>query len=264
MGNAATVHHLYTGLLLCTLTLGCEPAVEPKVPCSPCAPVTATAAVDTPPAPASAPISYGEALTDAQTALPSEVVKDLVAIAPGQSDLVWKGEGESQRVLTVTWTSYKGYDSEVGKTLPLGRETWITPAPQLKNFCKGKATDPKALSARLEQLLGLPAGSGKDRVVELWVLPKDLFRPCPDPEITDHECGVDFPAPSTRVSVSAEHVTWFTDLKSKSYGAQGYPWTRLGYTYDWGGPKVGLSEFVIVKGAEIGVEKVYTTEEYCR
>lgn len=45
-----------------------------------------------------------------------------------------------------------------------------------------------------------------------------------------------------------------------------YPWTRLGYTYDWGNPRadMGLSEFVIKKGAEIAINSVYTTEDYCR
>jgi len=43
-----------------------------------------------------------------------------------------------------------------------------------------------------------------------------------------------------------------------------YPWTRLGYTYDWGNPchEVGLSEFVIKKDAEVIVEDIETVEEY--
>ena len=38
---------------------------------------------------------------------------------------------------------------------------------------------------RLEKLLGLPPNSGKTKFVEIWVRPQDLFRPSPDPEITD-------------------------------------------------------------------------------
>lgn len=45
-----------------------------------------------------------------------------------------------------------------------------------------------------------------------------------------------------------------------------YPWTRLGYTYDWGNAKsrVGLSEFVIRKGARLTVHSVSTTEGYAQ
>ncbi len=45
----------------------------------------------------------------------------------------------------------------------------------------------------------------------------------------------------------------------------GYPWTRLGYTYDWGNPgsEVGLSEFVIQGGATVQVAQVYSTQAYC-
>lgn len=213
---------------------------------------------------AAAPMTFADAVKDAATAGPEEVSTALVPILPSTPGLVWSEKGQKKRVLMVTWTSYKGYDDQVGKSQVLARETWVTPAPFVARFCKGKGADAAALTARLEQLLGLPANNGKDRFVELWVEPKDLFRPCPDPEITDRECELDFPQPSSMVTVSAAHVKWFDDLKSKSYGENGYPWTRLGYTYDWAGPKVGMSEYVIKKGAEIAVERALGTADYCK
>ena len=43
------------------------------------------------------------------------------------------------------------------------------------------------------------------------------------------------------------------------YGPDGYPWTRQGYTYDWGGrTKFGLSEFVIKKGVPVKIKSVTT------
>ncbi len=64
--------------------------------------------------------------------------------------------------------------------------------------------------------------------------------------------------------VSAEYIEWFTALQSKSYGENGYPWTRLGYTYDWGNPEseVGLSEFVIEAGATVKIHSVSGTADY--
>jgi len=130
--------------------------------------------------------------------------------------------------------------------------------PGGKEFCQAQRPIEPAL--RLEQLLGLPPDDGKQWFVELWVWPADLFRPAPDPEITDQGAGLDFPD-----SASPEYRAWFDDLRSKSYGENGYPWTRLGYTYDWGSPDdhVGLSEFVINKGAPIEVRSVTPTVVYC-
>jgi hypothetical protein len=215
-------------------------------------------------APAPLPMTYADALKDAADARPEEVSTALVAIVPSTPGLKWRDDGGKKRVLWVTWTSYEGYDDQVGKSLPLGRETWVTAAPFVADFCKGKGGSAAALSARLEQLLGLPPNGGKDRFVELWAEPKSVFRPCPDPEITDRECGLDFPQPSALVIVSPAHVKWFEDLRSRSYGEGGYPWTRLGYTFDWAGPKVGMSEFVIQKGAAVTVERVAQNEDYCR
>jgi len=121
------------------------------------------------------------------------------------------------------------------------------------------------LTLRLEQLLGLPPNYGNNRFVELWIDLNDLFRPSPDPGISDREAELDFPVSNRYVTISAEHIRWFTNKKNTSYGPNGYPWTRLGYTYDWGNPEseVGLSEFVIRKGAVVPIEGVYTIEVYC-
>jgi hypothetical protein len=51
-----------------------------------------------------------------------------------------------------------------------------------------------------------------------------------------------------------------------SHEKQVYPWTQLGYTYDWGNPEseVGLSEFVIRKGSTVVIKSVSNLDEYCR
>jgi len=44
-----------------------------------------------------------------------------------------------------------------------------------------------------------------------------------------------------------------------------YPWTQLGYTYDWGNPEteVGLSEFVIKTNSKVKVNRIESTLKYC-
>ena len=128
-------------------------------------------------------------------------------------------------------------------------------------------------------------------MIELWVSPQDIFRPCPDPEITDRKCQTDFPSDPFRTFSSTELVRategpgwnifmnytgWFNNRKNyiysnaRSYPASSpYPWTRLGYTYDWGSRNhVGLSEFVVHgrkqdgSGITVGIGALKSTADY--
>jgi hypothetical protein len=206
---------------------------------------------------------YLEAVVDAVTAEPSEISKNLIAVVRTNPRLIWKNRNDSlnARVLVATWTDYNGYDDKIGKSLKLSREVWVTTVPEVKEFCRRNHGDQPL---RLEQLLGLPPKSGKTKFVEMWVDPRELFRPSADPEITDSEAEIDFRAPNAFVKVSDEYRRWYNDLKSRSYGENGYPWTRLGYTYDWGKEDnhIGMSEFVIMPGATVEIDSVIPTTEY--
>lgn len=206
--------------------------------------------------------SYELAVKDAEQAEPQEISKDLVAVVPSNHHLVWKKQDQKPLVLVVTWTDYDGYDDKIGQSIALSREIWVTTVPEVKGFCKELAGDK---DLRLEQRLGLPANSNKTKFVEMWVEPGNLFRPSPDPEITDSEAEINFRMANPFLNTSDDYIKWFNDLKMKSYGTNGYPWTRLGYTYDWGqDDHIGLSEFVIIKGATVEVNAVSPTSEYCR
>jgi hypothetical protein len=202
---------------------------------------------------------YAAAVEDAATPEPDEVVTDLVAIRDDNDALVRDADG---RVLMVTWTSWSGYDSMEGQSMELGVEVWVTAAPALQEFCRGLDLQGEALDLRLEQRLGLPPGDGKDRVVQLWVPADGLFRPSADPEVDDRSAGLDFPADTPQA-----HIDWIEGLRAASYGEDGYPWTQLGYTYDWApdaGSEVGESEFVARAGTEVVVDAVVAQGEYCR
>lgn len=213
--------------------------------------------------------AYDQAVRDAEVAEPSEISRDLIPVVEGNDRLQWQGQPGSKQVLMVTWTSWDGYNSQVGQpyTVPDGREIWFTAVPEVRDFCRTyqQGTPGGDLSMRLRQLLGLPPEDNKTFFVEMWVSPQDLFRPSADPEITDRESVLDFPN-SSRVTVSQAHMDWINNLRQKSYGPNGYPWTRLGYTYDWGNPasEVGASEFVIGSGATVQISKTYPTANYCQ
>ena len=200
---------------------------------------------------------YREAVEDAAVVDADEAVTDLVAIVPGSDQIVEDGEG---RVLMITWTDWDGYDGLEGQATELGVEVWTTAAPHLQQFCRGVGGD--GLTARLEQRLGLPPETGKDRVVAFWADPADIFRPSPDPEIDDMTASLEFP-PGT----SDAHIEWIEGLREASYGEDGYPWTQLGYTYDWAPgaeSEVGESEFVVRAGSEVIVESISPQSDYCK
>jgi len=207
--------------------------------------------------------AYHSAILDAERAEPSEISNNLVAIVPSNERLIWKNKGDARnaRILVVTWTNYDGYDNKIGQSVELSREIWVTTAPEVKNFCK-KTNNNRSL--RLEQLLGLPPKAGKTKFVEMWVKPGDLFRPSADPEISDSEAETEFRTSNKFVVVSNDYVRWYNELKMKSYGTNGYPWTRLGYTYDWGDNRhhIGLSEFVIMPGATVEIHAISSTAAY--
>ena len=204
--------------------------------------------------------AYDAAIADAAVAKPSEISKALTPILPGAPGTYWKKSDGISYVLTVTWASWKGYDGAIGSALKLSQDVWITLVPQLAEFCS--RLEDVDLNLRLEQRLGLPPYSRKTKFVEMWVEPNDLFRPCPDREIDDNRCTLNFP-PKTDVA----HIQWIDNQRKTSYsGDTPYPWTRLGYTYDWerSTKEIGLSEYVIRKGATVQIKSVDSTSNYCQ
>lgn len=168
-----------------------------------------------------------------------------------------------------------------------GFNSWVTVVPELKNLLGNAPT-----LLRVAQALGLPPPSATQTLentcmVELYVSPANLFRPSADPEVTDQEAELDFPTDGYRkfddtllvyseMPCDASYCTsctasgkcgmtsyrnWYrsrrTYIYSKTSVSSPYPWTALGYTYDWGNPTpphYGVSEFVINSGGSgVGV-----------
>ncbi|MDY6950972.1 MAG: hypothetical protein SWE60_05630 [Thermodesulfobacteriota bacterium] len=199
---------------------------------------------------------YRDAVEDALFSDEDEICDCLVAITHDNDDLSWSGG----MVLVVTFTSFPESFPE-GETIQTWwGDTWVTTVPELKEFYEEIRLSVDDPMLRVEQVLGLPKNSAKEWFAELWVHPRDLFRPCPDSEITDSACELTFPH-----SATAEYMDWFNDQIIASYFQEPtYPWTRLGYTYDWGNPndEIGLSEFIIKQDAEVLVERLESFEQY--
>jgi len=184
----------------------------------------------------------------------------------GEKDWFENGKfKEHVRVKVLTWIDKNAtfFDEYVGnkKTYSTGNKyIWATAVPEIKLICTGIG-DLKKTKLRLEQYMGLPYNGNKGKFVSMWVEPRNLFRPCPDAEIFDAKCETRFPA-----NVSALHKTWQNTQAEKSFPAErGYPWTRRGFSYDWGGTNnhQGASEYVISVGSQVYIDSIDTTEKYC-
>ncbi|EKE76269.1 hypothetical protein [Gallaecimonas xiamenensis] len=162
------------------------------------------------------------------------------------------------KIKVVTWSKYPG-SFEPGKTLTLDwGETWVTLDGAVQGFCRRYGD--KRLGT--QALLGLPPEPQQARsFVTLEVDSALLFRPCADPSLGQSQCGADFPK-----TVSQAHKAWYAGQTAASYQDGGFPWTRLGYTYNYnaGASPVGPTELVIPKGSQVQVLAVTPTQQYCQ
>lgn len=204
---------------------------------------------------------YAQGLMDAKNVEVWEASSELSAVNIDNPSLQWKLFDGDKHILVSTWKSETKYyvPSEGSKYYNTGKyDIWVTLAPELQNLCSKKNFGSSVgLDDRIKQLLGLTPESNYKAFVEFWVKPKDLFRPCPDGETTDTQCSLSFP-PGTTLS----HKEWIDNQRKTN----NYPWTQLGYTYDWNentGNHVGLSEFVIKQNKDIVVAGIYDTQDYC-
>ncbi len=257
---------------------------------------------------------YRRALADTLETEQSEVVQDLIAVVPDPDatnyrklhgdDLAWEDNPEPAdhpRVLVAAVMSRETFDkyyrSFIGQDYQLQVGLWVTVVPELSNHFIGKSCPPT--SQRLVEVIGLNPALEYSAIVEMWVDPRYLFRPAPDPEISDHAAELAYrvadPAtwsfPSDRNHFltfdpkalflnnawTPQAVTfrdWYTVLAKTQYRMEGdistwgFPWTRLGYTYDWGNPDnhVGLSEFIlridpVLIHAPVRIERGFTADD---
>lgn len=189
---------------------------------------------------------YQAAIRDAAVIEPTEV-KPLPVIA-------------SDKVRVVTWTKFPD-------SYPLGQptklkwgEVWVTQDQVVQTRCRSFAPD-KVMSD-VQQLLGLPLNCDEKRhFVTLEVDAAALFRPCANPSLQATTCEAGLPK-----TVAPDHAAWYAKQTSQSYQTQnGFPWTRLGYTYNWkaGADEVGVAELVIKAGAQVLPVAMAETAEYC-
>jgi len=199
---------------------------------------------------------YQNAIVDSMIAEPAEITP-LVAITPNSDLVQWNATKD--KVLLATWHSYPDSYPDGATVETSWGEVWTFLPLELKERYQQYLPEDIDDILRLEQLIGLPPQNGYTNFTTMWVSPKDIFRPSYDNEITDTTVQLQFAE-----NADPSYVEWFEQNIIDSYYPGSYPWTRLGYTYDWSGDSTeyGLSEFVIKQGAQVVVEKTYTNEDF--
>ncbi|MBI9092657.1 MAG: hypothetical protein JEZ12_25855 [Desulfobacterium sp.] len=215
------------------------------------------------------PQAYDDAIADALNPEPREIAHNLVAITRDNPTLQWKQINGIPHVLMVSLTGNTTYyENNVGHPYNTGTyDLWVTASPEMKQICGSLDLTGEQLKMRLRELLGLVPDAGVLAFVEFWVKPGDLFRPAPDNEIDDTTAGLNLPD-----NTPAWYRKWFNQLRAGQYfqsaepDHNAYPWTQLGYTYDWGNPQSeqGLSEFVIKENSQVVIQAIHPFGNYCR
>ena len=194
---------------------------------------------------------YSDAVKDAAFADEDEILP-LVSLIESDPMTTWK----DGKVLLLTWHNYPdSYPEGETVTIQWG-PVWTFTDKEIASHGKELGDDPET---RLKQLIAFAPDSEHSTVTGFWVDPQNVKRPAYQTDPTVGNMTNNFGE-----SVDEEFKEWFDDNILWSYYYGNFPWTRLGYTYDWAdnGTEYGMTEFIVESGAEVKVEFTETTEEF--
>ncbi len=204
---------------------------------------------------------YYLSISDAMVTEENEIIDSLWAISPANERLQWKTINGHEYVLMASFHKYPSSYPEGDSITNTWGESWLFIPGQMKSRIKDDFIQSSDTIMRICQVLGLPPAdeNSNTHISVLWVRPENLYRPAGNPDI-----GTTTTGSALSGNVTETYSSWFNDYIIFAYYRtlaqetdRHYPWTRLGYTYDWSPEteEVGLSEFVLSAGSGIWVEE---------
>ena len=179
---------------------------------------------------------FDDAVEDAMIIDKDEILP-VVSLEEGQPYAVYDQEG---RILLYTFHKYPdSYPDGADVKLEWGN-VWTFTGGELEEWYQKNKEGVTDWQARIKELIGLRPDNESEYFTAMWVKPEDVFRPAYVSDI------------GTTEMTDANIISSYFDGK--------YPWTRLGYTYDWAdnGSEYGLSEFIVKKDSDVKV--AYTVD----
>lgn len=205
---------------------------------------------------------YGLSVQDAMVADSTEISDALWPITPDNPDLQWKTINGQSYVLMATFMRFPASYPAGDSITNVWGESWLFIPKQMKSRIGASFTPTSDTIMRICQLLGLPPVNSKTNthIATMWVKADRLYRPAGNPAINTKSAGAVLLS-----TVTPAYSKWFNDYIIYAYYRPltsatdaHYPWTRMGYTFDWapGTSRVGLSEYVLQASSGAWVEKV--------
>ena len=184
-----------------------------------------------------------------------ENIRPLVNLNKNDERTKWNDKGE-----VLLFTLHQGLDKyQDGKGgVVEGNEIWLYSTKEMRDWYMLNKMNTFERTLRLKQLLGKDYNSKDTFVSTLWINPSNVSRPA---FISD----VNKPMQTSfSEAETPEFKEWFRNKEGFCYETHKYPWTRLGYSFDWGSDsdRYGMSEFVAFNGASYTVDKTLNIENF--
>ena len=234
--------------------------------------------------------TYKAAIPQAATA-GSDQIQPLISLDTLSDMVTWNGD--RNKILLVVWHN-DPQRFEEGRTIKLGDEVlWTVADKEFRKWFNQNKESVRNWNRRLHQLMGYSLDTTLNYFSTIWVDPKDVVRPAFEIDPTGNTMRASFidetpaaePAmigddmPSTESSEPAAespfgkkdeafmiwYQNWFDETAAKyEKKSSKRLWTRLGYTYDWSQsvPTYGLSEFIVVRDAQVLVNFTKQTKAF--
>nr|WP_295278559.1 hypothetical protein [uncultured Blautia sp.] len=199
-------------------------------------------------------VLFDQSVEDAMIIDHNEILP-VVSLDEGQPYAVYDEEG---RILLYTFHKYPdSYPDGADVKLEWGN-VWTFTGGELEDWYQKNKDGVTDWPARLRELIGLRPDNEANCFTAMWAKPEDVFRPAYVSDIGTVEM-----ADSFSEDVDADYKEWFDANIISSYFDGEYPWTRLGYTYDWAdnGTKYGLSEFIVKQDSDVKVAYTVSLED---
>lgn len=198
---------------------------------------------------------YDAAVKDSITIEQDEILP-VISLEQGSPFATYDDKG---RILLCTFHKYPDSYPDGADVTITWSDVWTFSGAEMLDWYNQESDDVSDWPLRLKQLIGLPPDSEYSHVTAMWVNPDDIVRPANVQDIGDIQMK-----DSLADNTDDDFKEWFDDNIVWSYFESDYPWTRLGYTYDWAqdSDEYGLSEFLVMDNSNVTVQYTVTIDEF--